>query len=180
MRLLTFLITLACVSNAAADDRMTAFGFEIGKPNNFPSCTFSPRTRYDYQKFTCIEPAADISGKYRSVHLPFDNYPSILSDDVVAAQFFEGKLEGLRFGTVGFANKDKTLALLIKKYGKPASLVKEKFQRHHGVEYESFRAVWNTPKFYVEFSPVDDGSLKRGYMRIETPRARQYRLNVLK
>jgi hypothetical protein len=159
---------------------MTAFGFEIGKPINLPPCTFSPRRWYNHQKFTCIEPEAEISGKYRIVHFPSNNYPSLLSDDFMVVQFFDGKLEGLRFNTVGFANKDKTLALLIGKYGKPTSLIKEKFQRHHGVEYESFTAAWSTPTLHVEFSPVDDGSLKHGFMRIETPRARQYRINVLK
>lgn len=179
-RLLSFLIALACVSNAEADDRMTVFGLEIGKPINLPSCTLNPRTWYNHPKSTCIEPGANTYGEYRIVHFPGNKYSSLLSDDIAVVQLFDGKLSALRFGTVGFANKDETLALLIRKYGKPTSVVKEKFQRHHGVEYESFTAVWSTSTSYVEFSPVDDGSLKRGFIRIETPRARQYRLNALK
>ena len=177
--LLLVVVSLWAVPSQA-EDRLTAFGFEIGKPLYLPECEFNPVLKYSGpQKKICMEPRG-LTSSFVSVHFPSNERPSLLSTDAVSVKLFIGNLEALGFGTKGFESKETVLQTLEQKYGKPTRLIETKVQNRLGAKFDSFLATWEFADLYVEYEPIYMGSMTEGFIRIETPRAKRDREDTMR
>jgi hypothetical protein len=185
MKRIIFAATLAGVMSlgiAQTTPLMSAFGLDIGKPISLPLCPGIGATQFVdlVQKKTCFEQASKYSNGRAKVHFAREEMPSIVSGFVINVTLIDNKLEGLSFDTPGLNSRDRVLNVLTDKYGAPTKLNKESLQNGYGARYESFIAEWDESDLYVIYTPVAGGDIKRGFIRIETQRARQQLIDQLR
>jgi len=168
----------ACAATAQNNSHMTMFGLGIGKPLDLPVCQYTNATQsVGIQQTTCVEPASESSQNRTLIHFGLKEIPPIVKGLSMTVQLVDNKLEALSFATPGLDSKARLLRIFTEKYGMPTTSTKATLKDADGVGYETFTAIWDTPALYVEYSPTS-GSVKEGFARIETQRARQARVNA--
>jgi hypothetical protein len=173
---------MATVGIAQSNPVMSAFGLDIGKPLTLALCPGIGATKIVdlVQKQTCFEQASKYSNDRAKVHFGIQEVPSIIKGSVINVTLIDDQLEGLSFDTPGLEAKDRILGVLTEKYGAPTKFYKESLQNSFGARYESFFAEWDRPELYVVYTPAAGGDIKRGFIRIETQRARRQLVEKLR
>lgn len=175
-----FVFATACSAIAQTNNKIFAFGLEIGKPLDLPVCQYTTAEKLvGIQQITCFEPASELSQNRTRVHFGLKEIPPIVRGLSLTVKLVDNNLEALFFATPGLDTKDKVLGIFTKKYGTPTKLTKETLQNTYDAKYETFTAIWDMPTLYVEYTPTN-GSVKEGFARIETQRARQTRIDSQK
>jgi len=169
------LFASSCSAIAQDSSKMTALGFEIGKPLDLPVCQYTTGTKsVGIQQRTCVEPADERLQNHTRVHFGLKEIPPLVKGLSMTVDVVDDKLEALYFATPGLNGKERTLRIFTEKYGTPTTLTRESLQSADGAKHETFTAVWDLPTLYVEYTPTS-GNVNEGSARIETQRARQAR-----
>lgn len=165
-------------TTAPPPQQWTVFGTELGKPPPLPTCKkkvypggrVSDFIYEDDPAETCYEPASDVSNapwQRGSVNFPLQKMPLILSFNSGFTLLISGRIEGLRFSTLGYGNTDAIIAELTVKFGLP-TLVTETTSTVSGISVPATHAEWELPNLYVSYLNVDR-EIEHGVLRIETP-----------
>ncbi|WP_332876245.1 hypothetical protein [Massilia sp. S19_KUP03_FR1] len=180
-KLAAFIVSAtACSAIAQTDNKLTPFGFEIGKPLDLPVCQYTTADKIvGIQQYTCLEPASQSSHNRILVHFGLKEVPPIVKGLSITVQLVDDNLESLEFATPGLGSQEKLLRIFTEKYGVATRLTKQNLQDAEGVKYETFTAIWDLPSLYVEYRP-SNGNVKEGFARIETQHARQIRIDAQK
>lgn len=160
-------------SFASGADHLTAFGFEIGKPLNFPICEAKGYNGIPIAKDTiCIENLkGGVTGVNTILHFPFGETPHILAREKneILASLNNGMLAGFVVDTLGVLEQEKVFQTLVTKYGKPSKSRTYMVGNKNGDKYEVIEAKWNFSDLFVTYNALIGGNPNRGQLRIETP-----------
>ncbi|KUO56335.1 MAG: hypothetical protein APF78_01845 [Sphingomonadales bacterium BRH_c3] len=135
-RCILAVLSLGLLTAATAPQQQwTVFGLELGKPLSIPVCQHkvlpgglvSNYTYEDDPRETCHEPDIQLSDapwRRGNVDFPLQRMPLILHINSGYTLIVDGKLEGLQFDTLGYANTDGIISELTAKFGRPTSVAR--------------------------------------------------------
>jgi hypothetical protein len=179
-------ISIVFATAAAPFDRpWNVFGLELGKPVSLPNCNYKTLPGGTVSKYTfendpinaCHEPDIQLSDapwRRGYVNFPVAKTPLILPINGGFTLVVDGKLEGLRFSTLSYANTDAIMRELTTKFGRPTS-VTNTVSTVSGIAVPARWAEWKLPDLYVSYRNIDT-DMKYGFLEIETPVMRALRL----
>lgn len=175
---------LFATASPAVAQPWTVFGLELGKPVALPECkhTVLPDGRlskYTYEldpAVICHEPDIQLSDapwRRGSVNFPLKQSPLILHVNSGYTHIVDGKLEGLKLETLGYANANAIISELKAKFGEP-TWSGETTSTVSGVAVPAVEAEWELPELYVSYISIGP-DIDYGALLIETPVMRAVR-----
>jgi hypothetical protein len=113
----------------------TVLGQELGRPIALPECPhkrwpdgrMSPDLYERYPNIICHTPPIqlrDAPWQRADLYFPTDKIPLIMRGHMGDLIVIDGKLEGIRFETLGYGNAEAIISEVSAKFGKPVSIEK--------------------------------------------------------
>lgn len=173
------------ISAAPPQELPTVFGLSLGKPLSIPVCARKLRpdgtpSQFVYQDDpaeTCSEPDIQLSDapwRRGNVDFPVKRMPLILHINSGYTLIVDGKLEGLEFSTLGYANTNGIIDELTAKFGRPTA-VRRITASPSGVPVPATHAEWRLLNLHVSYRSIDY-SVEYGLLQIETSKMQALRL----
>jgi hypothetical protein len=158
-------LVLLSANASAAEQSVSLYGVELGKPFTLPECPLSGQTAMCFQRTTgtAFDVAAPISRGERSVAVYFASgeMPSIVNYRYFGVQLSDGVVQQISIVTKGVSAQEDTLRQLTQKFGPPGSAPTKVMQNGFGATYSSVDALWHIGNYWLSFRGID-GRADRG------------------
>jgi hypothetical protein len=169
---------------AGAQDVMSAFGFEFGKPLQLQECPYHmignmKMPNEVIPKVTCVVDAQnshmnEFGHALRSIHFSERDAPPFVYGLTALPLELNGNLVGISFMTLGVSAQSAVMDALTKKYGPPSSTSSRPVQTLGGARFDAVSALWVTPGVTVTFEEVE-GRIDKGRVTIDLPAGSELR-----
>ncbi len=166
MRSLHLLVFAALLQGATTPPAVapTVLGQELGKPITLPECPhkrwpdgrISPDLYELYPNIICHTPPIqlrDAPWQRADLYYPTDKIPLIMRGHTGDLIVIDGKLEGIRFETLGYGNAEAIISEVSAKFGKPAS-VQNISQTIAGISVPARLVKWKSQGLIIEYNTI--------------------------
>lgn len=142
----------------------TVLGQELGKPIILPECPhkrwpdgrISPDLYELYPNIICHTPPIqlrDAPWQRADLYYPIDKIPLIMRGHTGDLIVIDGKLEGIRFETLGYGNAEAIINEVSAKFGKPAS-VRNISPTIAGISVPARLVTWKSQGLVIEYETI--------------------------